>query len=78
MKLGILSRSKKIYSTRRLVEAAEKRGHEVKIVDVLKCYVNITANNPHIYYKNDFEKFKLESRISRMSLGKQESCQNLV
>ncbi len=60
MKLGILSRSKKIYSTRRLVEAAEKRGHEVKIVDVLKCYVNITANNPHIYYKNDFEKFKLE------------------
>ena len=60
MKLGILSRSKKIYSTRRLVEAAQKRGHEVKVVDVLKCYVNITSNNPHIYYKNDFEKSKLE------------------
>ena len=60
MKLGILSRSKKIYSTGRLLEAAEKRGHEVKIIDVLKCYVNITANNPHIYYQNDFEKSKLE------------------
>ena len=60
MKLGILSRSKKIYSTERLVEAAEKRGHEVKVIDVLKCYVNITANKPDIYYKHDFEKSKLE------------------
>ena len=60
MKLGILSRSKKIYSTGRLLEAAEKRGHEVKIIDVLKCYVNITANNPHIYYQDHFEKSKLE------------------
>nr|MBP9777799.1 hypothetical protein [Rickettsiaceae bacterium] len=60
MKLGILSRSKKIYSTERLAEAAEKRGHEVKVIDVLKCYVNITANKPDIYYKHDFEKSKLE------------------
>jgi ribosomal protein S6--L-glutamate ligase len=60
MKLVILSRSKKIYSTEWLVEAAEKRGHEVKVIDVLKCYVNITANKPDIYYKHDFEKSKLE------------------
>lgn len=60
MKLGILSRSKKIYSTRRLVEAAEKRGHDVKVVNVLKCYMNITANNPDIYYKTNLEKCKLE------------------
>jgi len=60
MKLGILSRSKKIYSTRRLVEAAEKRGHEVKVVNVLKCYMNITANNPDIYYKTNLEECKLE------------------
>ena len=55
MKLGILSRSKKIYSTRRLLEAAEKRGHDVKVVNVLKCYMNITANNPDIYYKTNLE-----------------------
>ena len=60
MKLGILSRSKKIYSTRRLVEAAEKRGHEVKVVNVLKCYMNITANKPDVYYKTNLEKCKLE------------------
>ncbi|MEZ5527763.1 MAG: 30S ribosomal protein S6--L-glutamate ligase [Gammaproteobacteria bacterium] len=51
MKLGVLSRNGKLYSTRRLVEAAKARGHEVRVVDVLKCYMNITANNPTVYYK---------------------------
>lgn len=60
MRLGILSRSIKIYSTRRLVEAAKQRGHEVKVVNVLKCYMNITANNPDIYYKTRLSRDKLE------------------
>lgn len=51
MKIGVLSRNSKLYSTRRLVEAAKERGHEVRVVDVLKCYMNITANNPAVYYK---------------------------
>lgn len=51
MKLGVLSRNGKLYSTRRLVEAAKARGHEVRVVDVLKCYMNITTNNPTVYYK---------------------------
>ena len=69
MKLGILSRSKKIYSTRRLVEAAEKRGHDVKVVNVLKCYMNITANNPDIYYKTNLEKCKLEFERGVVATG---------
>jgi len=52
MKIGVLSRNSKLYSTRRLVEAARARGHEVRVVDVLKCYMNITANNPVVYYKS--------------------------
>lgn len=51
MKIGILSRNAKLYSTRRLVEAAEARGHEAKVVDVLSCYMNITSSKPTIYYK---------------------------
>ncbi len=51
MKIGILSRNPNLYSTNRLVEAAKKRGHDVKIVDVLKCYMNITANKPTVFYK---------------------------
>jgi ribosomal protein S6--L-glutamate ligase len=57
MKIGILSRDLKLYSTRRLVEAAESRGHEVQVIDVLKCYMNITANQPSVHYKKQVLKF---------------------
>ena len=44
MKLGILSRKSDLYSTRRLKEAAIQRGHEVKIIDHLKCDMIIEQN----------------------------------
>jgi len=49
MKIALLSRNKNLYSTRRLVEAAEQRGHEIHVIDVLRCYMNIEANNPTIH-----------------------------
>lgn len=51
MKIGILSRNKKLYSTRRLIEAALKRGHEVEVVDYLSCYMNITSSKTSIHIK---------------------------
>lgn len=51
MKIGILSRNAKLYSTQRLVEAATQRGHEAEVIDVLKCYMNITSKNPEVHYK---------------------------
>lgn len=53
MKIGILSRNRKLYSTRRLVEAAEQRGHEVQVIDTLRCYMNITSNRPEVHYKGE-------------------------
>jgi ribosomal protein S6--L-glutamate ligase len=53
MKIAVLSRNKKLYSTRRLVEAAEARGHEVTVIDVLRCYMNITAHRPSIHYRGE-------------------------
>ena len=53
MKIGILSRGPTIYSTRRLIEAAEKRGHIVTVVDPLKCFMNITGNRPDVHYISD-------------------------
>ena len=50
MKLAILSRGKNIYSTKRLVEAAENRGHEVLQLDHMKCVLGIEKSRPHIYY----------------------------
>ena len=51
MKIAILSRDPKLYSTRRLIEAAEMRGHEVIVLDALRCYMNITSLNPTIHYR---------------------------
>lgn len=51
MKIAILSRNRRLYSTRRLVEAAESRGHEVSVVDVLRCYMNILPHAPEIHYR---------------------------
>ena len=51
MKIAILSRNKNLYSTRRLVQAAEQRGHTVQVVDVLRCYMNIVPHSPEIHYR---------------------------
>lgn len=51
MKIAILSRKKDLYSTRRLLEAAEKRGHDARIIDTMRCYMNITSAMPTIHYK---------------------------
>jgi ribosomal protein S6--L-glutamate ligase len=53
MKIAILSRNAELYSTRRLIEAAKERGHEVKVIDALRCYMNITANSPMVHYKGE-------------------------
>jgi ribosomal protein S6--L-glutamate ligase len=53
MKIAVLSRNKKLYSTKRLVAAAEARGHEVRVIDVLRCYMNITSLRPSIHYRGE-------------------------
>ena len=54
MRIVILSRNAKLYSTRRLAETAEKRGHEVFVVDHLKCNIEIEKKAPKIYYKGEY------------------------
>ena len=51
MKIGILTRGPELYSTRRLVEAAEQHGHEVVLVNPLFCYMDITSNRPSMHYR---------------------------
>lgn len=50
MKIGILSRNEDLYSTRRLKEAAEVQGHEVSVIDYLRCYMNITSSHPSVHF----------------------------
>ncbi len=49
MKIAILSRNKNLYSTQRLIEAANSRGHEAVVVDFLRCYMNIASHKPTIH-----------------------------
>ncbi len=51
MKIAILSRSASLYSTSRLQQAALERGHEVSVVDYLRCYMDITARRPKVLYR---------------------------
>lgn len=53
MKLAILSRRPQLYSTRRLVEEAVKLGHEIRVIDTLRCYMNITPEGPEIHHKGE-------------------------
>lgn len=51
MKLAILSRGPKSYSTRRLKEAALQRGHKVKVLDTLKFAIDLQRGIPNLYYR---------------------------
>ncbi|MBX2824317.1 MAG: 30S ribosomal protein S6--L-glutamate ligase [Gammaproteobacteria bacterium] len=58
MKIAILSRNRHLYSTRRLIEVAEIRGHQVQVIDVLRCYMNISSRKPSIHFEGqDLEGF---------------------
>ncbi|MEE4360213.1 MAG: 30S ribosomal protein S6--L-glutamate ligase [Pseudomonadales bacterium] len=50
-KIGVLSRNPRLYSTRRLVEAARERGHEVQVIDTLRCYMNMASAKPSMHFK---------------------------
>ncbi|MEZ7198107.1 30S ribosomal protein S6--L-glutamate ligase [Pseudodesulfovibrio karagichevae] len=53
MKIIILSRKASLYSTTALVDAGKARGHEVEVINPLRCYMNITSHSPSIHYKGE-------------------------
>lgn len=53
MHIAILSRNRQLYSTRRLIEAARQRGHDVNIVDPLKCVMDVTSLRPAVYHRGE-------------------------
>lgn len=52
MKILILSRNSALYSTSRLVEAAQKKGHTVEVIDPLLCYMDIASKRPGVFFRN--------------------------
>ncbi len=50
MKIFILSRNSNLYSTSRIVEAGRNRGHMIRVIDYMRCFMNITSKKPTVYY----------------------------
>src|SRR5690349_17599424 len=53
LRVVVLSRNRKLYSTRRLVDAARARGHEAKVLDTLRCNLVLARDAPRIYYRGE-------------------------
>ena len=64
LRIGVLSRNKNLYSTKSLVSAAEKRGHDVRVIDYLRCHMTITSMRPKIFLGD--EELQFDAIIPRI------------
>ena len=53
MKIAMMARNPNLYSHKRLKEAAEARGHELHIINTLRCYMNIASHRPEIFHNGE-------------------------
>jgi ribosomal protein S6--L-glutamate ligase len=53
MKIAVLSTNRNLYSTGRLVEAGEQRGHKMPVINHKRCYMNIVSSNPSVHYNGE-------------------------
>ncbi len=53
MQIAILSRNRNLYSTRRLLQAGEQRGHRMRVLDPLRCQIDIASQRPGIHFKGE-------------------------
>lgn len=53
MKIAMLARNANLYSHKRIVEAAQSRGHEIDVINTLQCYMNIASRRPEVYYNGE-------------------------
>lgn len=66
LKIGILASNPDLYSNRRLVEAAEARGHEVVFLNIKQCYMKLDAENPEVHYRGGAVVKDLDAIIPRI------------
>lgn len=52
LKIGLLASNPELYSNRRIIEAGEKRGHEMMFLDLRQCYMKLDADCPAVHYRD--------------------------
>lgn len=66
MNIVVLASNKELYSNKRLIQAAEERGHTVIFLNIQHCYMNICAKKPEIHYQNGKVITKVDAVIPRI------------
>ncbi len=51
LRILVLASNPELYSNKRLIEAGEERGHEIRFVNISQCYMNISSKNPEVHYR---------------------------
>ncbi|EDX76089.1 alpha-L-glutamate ligase, RimK family [Coleofasciculus chthonoplastes PCC 7420] len=64
-----MSQDASLYSTRRLKEAGEARGHDMRVINYLRCYMNITSHKPKVVYQGKVLE-ELDAIIPRIGASK--------
>lgn len=66
MKIAVLASNPDLYSNKRIMEAGEERGHEMRFINISNCYMDITANKPEIHYRGGEILKKFDAVIPRV------------
>jgi ribosomal protein S6--L-glutamate ligase len=66
LNLVLLASNPDLYSNRRIMEAAEARGHNIFFANVNNCYINIKSGVPSVYYKGDNQLKEIDAVIPRL------------
>ena len=69
MKIAILSQDGSLYSTRRIRQAGEQRGHEIEIIDYLRCHISLSSQSPTVIYEGRYLK-EFDAIIPRIGASK--------
>ncbi|OIP69403.1 MAG: ribosomal protein S6 modification protein [Oscillatoriales cyanobacterium CG2_30_40_61] len=69
MKIAILSQDGSLYSTRRIRQAGEQRGHEIEIIDYLRCHISLNSQSPTVIYEGRYLK-EFDAIIPRIGASK--------
>lgn len=66
LKIVVLASNRDLYSNRRLMEAGEERGHDMRFINISQCYINISSNRPEIHYRGGLVLNDVDAVIPRI------------
>ena len=66
LRIGLLASNQNLYSNRRIMEAAEQRGHEVEFYNIRQCFMKLDATTPQIHYRGGSAIEPLDAVIPRI------------